>query len=216
MNARTAAPEGWVTVAQAAKALSEAGDSITAPNVSRYLARFPEIAQRKAGKFRFVDMAALAAHRNTNVLVGEKRAARDLDDVPAAKPAPALAVELDDDDDEVAGPAAGGSALNEANVRLKHLVIRDRELDLAVKEGTLIPDVEVLTIVSGVLAAFVAELERQETGIATRHGREMAAEFRRVRKEAQGKAAAKLLELARANLPEDLAAKLAPAPPAGG
>lgn len=204
MNART----GWVTVAAAAEALSLAGDRITAPNVSRYLARFPKIPQEKAGKYRFVDLAALGAHRKTNVLVGEKQASRDIPELAAE---PVRRVE-EDEADEPRSPQ--NSALNEANVTLKNLRIREAELDLAEREGRLIKDSEVLALVSGTMEALIAELERQETVIAGAHGRDVAAACRRARKAAQASAAGKLAELARKHLPAHLAAAVTGAPTA--
>jgi hypothetical protein len=128
-----------VTVADAAAALTAAGDKIDPSNVSRYLARFPELPQEKHGKFRFLDLAALVAHRGTNVLVSEKRVARELPDGPPPPQITAgLAGEVEDEaDDEGGATPSGGSALNEANLQLKRLQIRDRELDLRVKEGSL-------------------------------------------------------------------------------
>ena len=94
---------GWVTVAAAAAELTRAGDTIDASNVSRYLARNHDIPQEKEGKFRFVDLAALRAHRSTSVYVADKREQRDLE--PMRTPvAPARAADDDDDDDAPAPP----------------------------------------------------------------------------------------------------------------
>ncbi len=183
--------EGWVSVAQAASALSAAGDAIDASNVSRYLARFAEIPQEKHGKYRFVDLARLVEHRGTNVLVGEKRASRDIEP-PAHAVRAAEAEEFQP------------SGINTANLRLKQLQIEERELDMAERAGKLVPDSEVLAVVNGVVLAMLAELERQETSIAVRFGREVAAEVRKARKAAQARASAKLIEEARRYLPAHL------------
>lgn len=207
--------DDWITVAAAAKALTASGDPITAPNVSRYLARFPDLPQRKEGKYRLVDLAALAAHRKTNVLVGEKRASRDLPAEPPPPPkqiAPAGAEDAEEEDE--GGGASGDSALGRVNLRIKQIRMRNDEIDLAVKEGGLVPDVEVVAVVTGALEAFVAELERQETAIAAEHGRVIAAAFRRGRKTAQSRAATKLRELARTHLSKgDLADRIPDAGP---
>ncbi|MBX3480098.1 MAG: hypothetical protein KF842_06835 [Caulobacter sp.] len=201
-----------MTVAEAAQALSRAGDRIDASNVSRYLARFRDLPQEKIGKFRFVDLNALARHRQTNVLVGEKQAARDMPEPQLVlQPRPSARVSRVDDDeaDEIA-PAS--SELNQANVHLKRLKIREAELDLAEREGHLVPDSEVMVLVSGVLQTLVSELERGETALASSHGREVAAAARRIRKAAQAKASEKLIELAKRHLPAHLAVQASATP----
>lgn len=215
IDAQTGGPEtGWVTVAKAAAALTDSKDRIDASNVSRYLARFPEIPQRKVGKFRYVDLVVLRQHRASNVLVSEKQAARELapDKVNAVRSAPAPAVDEEEGDD---ANNLVGSAVQQANLRLKNLQIRERELDIAEREGALIADVEVLALLSGTMEAFVAALEREEVSIATSHGREYASAFRKGRKNAQAVAAGKLLELAQKFLPDSLAAQVACGPPVG-
>ena len=211
MNAR-APHEVWVTVAAAAEALTKAGDKITAPNVSRYLARFRDIPQQQSGKYRFVDLAALFKHRNTNVLVDEKRAARET--APAEEPERAPRRPLDEAEDDPEPRSPQNSELNEANVHLKRLRIREAQLDLDEREGRLIPDSEVLALVAGVMETLIAELERQETQIAGSHGRDVAAACRRARKAAQTSASSKLAELARKHLPAHLAAAATGAPTA--
>lgn len=177
---------GWVSVAAAAAALTAAGDPIDASNVSRYLQRFPEIPQEKPGKFRFVELEALKRHRATNVRVDEKRGARE-------------------DAHAVREPDPEPSAISSANLRLKELQIEERELDLAERAGKLVPHDQVLMVVNGVTATLIAELERQETLIASMFGREVAAEVRKARKLAQSKASVTLVELARKHLPGQLA-----------
>ena len=213
MGAREAPPEGWVTVAAAAEALSKSGDPIDPSNVSRYLARFPGLPQRKVGKYRYLDLGALAGHRQTNVLVGEKQAYREapgaqlaLQPRPSARP---TRIEQDDEDLDDDGPETGHqpSELNRANVDLKRLKIREAQLDLAEREGKLVPDTEVLTLVSGVMQTFISELERHETALAASHGREIAIAVRRARKAAQAAASARLVALARKHLPAHLAAQ---------
>lgn len=215
IDAGTGGPEaGWVTVARAAAALTDSGDQIDASNVSRYLARFPEIPQRKVGKFRYVDLVQLRQHRGGNVLVSEKQASREM--VPAAAPAVRRApVEAFDDEEGDDSSNQVGSAVQQANLRLKNLQIRERELDIAEREGALIPDHEVLALVSGAMETFVSALEREEVAIATNHGRESGAIFRRGRKAAQAVTAAKILELAQKLMPDPVAARLAEAPRAG-
>lgn len=211
----TARREGWVTVAAAAEALTKAGDKIDASNVSRYLARFPEIPQEKAGRCRFVDLAALVAHRGGNVLVEEKRAARELSPIEAlaAEEARPVAVEPEADEDEEAEESGDrASPTNLANARLKELAIREKEADWAERIGKLVPDHEVLSLVSGVMATFIGELERQEGLIAARMGRDAAAEFRKVRKAAQLAASSRLVELAQKHLKPGTAALVTGAP----
>lgn len=212
MDARETAPEGWVTVAAAAEALSRAGDQIDASNVSRYLARFPTLPQRKVGKFRYLDLKALAAHRKTNVLVGEKQAYREAPDPVLAlqpKPSARRVIELDDEDDDDAPQGdRAPSELNQANVDLKRLKIREAQMDLDEREGRLVPDRDVLSLISGVVQTLVAELERQEGVLAASHGREVAAIVRRGRKAAQAAAGRKLLELARKHLKPALASQV--------
>lgn len=199
-------PDGWVTVAKAAAALTDSGDTIDASNVSRYLSRFEEIPSEKRGKFRFVDLAALRRHRGTNILVGEKQAARAIEPTQAnpVRPAPA-----DDEDVDEVDASRPVSEVQRANLRLKQLQIRERELDLAEREGGLIPDHEVLALVTGTMETFVEALKREEADIALAHGRETAAIFRKACKAAQGAAARKLAELASRSMPEALAGQVA-------
>lgn len=215
MNARVTPPEGWVTVAEAAKRLTEAGDPIDASNVSRYLARFPDLPQERIGKFRWLDLVELARHRRTNVLVGEKQAARDVVAPELALRPSRIAVE--DDDDDLEEPASAGRApseLNQANVTLKNLKIREAQLDLDEREGRLIPAPEVFALLSGVMQTLLGELEREETALAASHGREVSAAVRRGRKAAQASASRKLMELARKHLPAHLAPAIGAAMPA--
>lgn len=205
---------GWVTVVKAAAALTDSRDPIDASNVSRYLARFPEIPQRKVGKFRYVDLVALRQHRAGNVLVSEKQASREVAPVKVNAVRAAPIEPIDDEDGDDANNLVG-SAVQQANLRLKNLQIRERELDIAEREGALIADVEVLALLSGTMEAFVAALEREEVSIATNHGREFASAFRKGRKNAQAVAAGKLLELAQKFLPDSLAGRVAEGPPAG-
>ena len=152
MSARTSAPAGWVTVAAAAAALTRAGDKIDASNVSRYLARNSDIPSRKDGRCRFVDLAALMAHRNTSVFVGDKRQARDLVDAmiePTAPARRAAAPAEMEDEDERAPPA--GSELSQANLELKRLQVREKQLEMRVREGELIEAAEVQAVLAGVV-----------------------------------------------------------------
>lgn len=193
MNARTQPPAGWVTVAEAAAALTKEGDTIDPSNVSRYLARWEDVPSEKRGKFRYVDLAALRRHRRGNVLSIEKREARD--DAPAALLFQASAL-IEDEDGEDA-PLGVGPEIQQANLRLKKLLVRQREREDLQAEGELVPLAEVVAITSGALATFVTELERAEQAIAGVHGREIATVFRKARKAAQAKAAAQLVALAR-------------------
>lgn len=193
-----APPAGWVTTASAAQALTAGGDKIDASNVSRYLARFEAIPQMRSGKYRYVDLEGLKAHRAENVLVLEKRTARDLPEVPP----PAEAVE------DRAPRAREPSLMQDTALELKRLELRAAQMDMAEREGQLVAADEVLALMAGVLETFIGELERQETLIGNLHGREIAAAIRRSRKAAQGAAAAKLTELALKTMHPDLAAKL--------
>lgn len=207
MDARNAPHEGWVTVADAAKALSAAGDLITAPNISRYLDRALDIPTEKKGKFRWVDLGALAAHRGTNILVGEKRAARGLEDEPGAIAAQlplaprAPAAEADDEDaDDTVGGASKSSAINQANLRLKELAIRAKEREELIELGDLVPLPDVVALLSETFTTFIGELEREEASVALTLGRDAAAEFRRARKAAQQAASDTLVRVARERL----------------
>lgn len=199
-------PQGWVTVADAAAALTKAGDEIDPSNVSRYLQAHPEVPSKKFGKYRYVDPVALKAHRDTNVMVTEKRGARGLSVAASAPQLSPVKAELPlvaaiEDPTEV----DQGSPLNAANLQLKQLQIRNQEIDLAEKEGKLVPATEVLALAAGVVETFVGELERGEVEIAQSMGREAGAAFRKHRKAAQLKASAKLIELAKNHLPPALA-----------
>lgn len=217
MDARTEQPPaGWVTVAAAAAALTRSGDPIDASNVSRYLARYPEVASMKLGKFRYVDAQALADHRGSNVLVSEKRGARDIPEptaaLPLPGPVPAVGIDVDEDDDDVVEAAPRDGRITDANLRLKLLKIREAERAEAEAEGRLVQSDEVLALISGVVQTFVSELEREETTITLRHGRDMGIAFRQGRKRAQAAAATQLTALAHKHLPARLLPQLAAQP----
>jgi hypothetical protein len=207
MNARiNRAPPGFVTVAEAAAELTRRGDAITPPNVSRYLDRNTDISSEKAGKYRYVDLAALIMHRSGNV---QSHAKRD-----AALPSPAPASVVEDDGAEGGGANSSGisRAIQEANLRLKNLQVRDAEREDQLAEGELVPAADVLSVVTMSLQAMISELERAEVSIAARHGRAVATDFRKSRKEAQAKAAEQLTRLAKKHLHPAVAAQLAEAP----
>lgn len=207
MNAQTSMPAERVTVGEASAFLTANGDPITPSNVSRYLARFPQIPQEKKGKFRYVDPLALKKHRDENVLVGEKQSARGLTAPPpfALTPATPHQQRPADIAEDLPIAADPGSPLQQAALAHRKLQIRELELNLAEREGHLVPDQEVLALVTGAMQALIGELERQESDIAGRYGREVAAEFRKARKAAQARASARLIELARQHLPPALA-----------
>lgn len=107
-----------------------------------------------------------------------------------------------DDDDGGGVPLTPGiaSEIQQANLRLKQLQVRDKEREDALAEGDLVPAADVLAVINGVMQTFVTELERVEMSIATRHGRVVAADFRKARKDAQAAASAKLKVAAEAQL----------------
>lgn len=193
------APDGapnWVTVADAARQLTATGDEIDASNVSRYLKRFRDIPQKREGKFRYVDLTALVAHRAVNVRVSDKQAARSIT-VPPPSP-------------REGAPDSGGEGdtgtprLGAINLALKELELSKRQREEALAAGTVIHASEVLELISATLRALVGGMETGEATIAQRYGREIAAEFRRLRKSAQGSASSRLGELARKHLPAHL------------
>lgn len=186
MSARNPPRPGWVTVAAAAAALTEDGDTIDASNVSRYLARNPGVPSMKDGKFRWVDLAALKAHRQSSVYVADKRDARELE---AARAPLAPAPRLDLDDDQVAPPS---SALSETKLALHQLDLRRKQREEAVEEGRLVPVDELQTVVSAMLGAFTAELARQETNLTAKFGAAVGVAVRQAHREARAKAAARL------------------------
>lgn len=207
MNARiNRAPSGYVTVAQAAAELTRRGDAITAPNVSRYLDRNPEIAAEKQGKFRYVDLAALILHRSGNVQSVTKR------DGPAA--APSSLLDFDGGDEPIGSPAAPGvtSEIQQANLRLKQLQVREKEREDQLAEGELVPTADVLTVVTTAMQTFIAELERAEVMVASRHGRVVAADFRKMRKDAQAKASERLKQIAQKQLHPTVVEQIEPPP----
>lgn len=182
-------PTGFVTVAQAAEELTRRGDRIDPSNVSRYLARNPEIASRKDGRCRYVDLAALIMHRSGNLLSAARRDAGIDEDQ-----------DLDDPDSVVGLPTGVASEIQQANLRIKQLQVRRAEREDALEVGDLVPAEQVLTVINTVMAIFVSELERAEVGIASLHGRPVAADFRKARKAAQSAAAAKLVMASKAEM----------------
>lgn len=190
----------FVTLAQAAASLAETGDKVHVSNLSRYLDRFPEIPSEKQGKFRFVHLRRLRRHRTENPGVA------------ASAQAPEL-FESDEVEVELEPQAHGGalkrshkpetdgfSAMGDANLRTKLLKIREQELDLAEREGTLVPAQEVQTLLNAVVQTFVGELQRQEATFGLAHGRPAASDFRKAVKTAQQAASDRLIGLAHKHL----------------
>lgn len=204
MSARKPPREGWVTVADAAKALTAAGDPIDASNVSRYLARNTDIPTEKNGKFRWVDLAALKAHRNTSVFVADKRETRDpeLLSAPALEP-PSFAGR--DDEDEA--PTRANSELARTKLEIQQLELRKRQREEALEQGELVPISDLQTVVSGMMGAFIGELARQEQHLAAKFGREVGAEVRKAHKAARAAAADRLVRAAQEVLRPNAAAQ---------
>ena len=192
-----------------AEILTGAGDTIDASNVSRYLARYPDLPSIKIGKFRYVDPVKLARHRKTNVNVLEKQDARGVEPAKASPIAPSPETGPVEDLPETEAT----SEIQQANLALRKLQIREKELALAEKEGTLVPDVEVLALISGVMQAMITALEGEEIAMVQKFGREVGAGFRKARRAAQARAASRLSELARQHLPPALSAQAPAAVP---
>lgn len=208
MSARNPPKPGWVTVAAAAAALTEAGDPIDASNVSRYLKRNPEIPSEKGDKFRFVDLAALKAHRSSSVFVADKRDARDLADfgpmrTPVATP---RASDYADDGDE--GSEKSGSPLTAGKLELQQIELRRRRREEEVEMGRLVPAEDLQAVVSGMMAAFMSELARQEQTLSNKFGREIGAAVRQAHRSARTAAAARLIAAAEEHLNPASAARL--------
>lgn len=216
MNARiNRAPEGFVTVAEAAAELTRRGDAITAPNVSRYLDRNTEIATQKIGKYRYVDLAALILHRSGNVQSHIKRASL-LAEEPAYASAVASSQPLDEAPEETGGGSGISRAIQEANLKLKQLQVREAERDEQLAVGELVPAAEVLSIITQTAQVLLSEFERAEVAMAAQFGRPIATAFRKVRKEAQAKAADRLARLAQAHLHESVVGAIAAEKPFEG
>jgi hypothetical protein len=205
MNMQASQPAMMVTVAKAAQLLSAAGDKITAPNVSRYLARHPSINSVKQGRTRQVDIIALATHRQTNIFVADKQADRGL--TPSEASAETLPPPLPTMAPAIVGtePAFEDGTLGQINLELRRLELRRRTREEDAAAGRLVPDSEVLTLLSTVVRTVTASLERQEAGFAQKFGREGAAAFRHARKAAMAETAGRLTELAQKHLPPSLA-----------
>lgn len=185
---------GWVTVAAAAAALTSAGDKIDASNVSRYLARNPAIGQERIGKYRYVDLAALFAHRNTSLFVADKRQSRGLALVEAGSEHPPS------DQPSVVSTITG------VNVELKQLELRRKLREDAIESGALIPADEVRTICVGVLEAFAAELARQENHLTAKLGRDVGMQIRKAHRAARAAACSQMIAVASSEVPRpDLA-----------
>lgn len=181
--------EGWVSVADASKALTAMGDAIDASNVSKYLLRNADIPQERVGKFRYVELSALILHRGGNFQSVSRREVTE-----GARPA------IDEDAEEASLPPGIASEIQQATLRIKQLEVRKREREDALEVGDLVPAEQVLTVINYALATFVSELERAEVSIAGLHGRVVAADFRRARKDAQRSASTKLAQTAKAEM----------------
>ncbi|PZO07640.1 MAG: hypothetical protein DCF29_03835 [Alphaproteobacteria bacterium] len=206
MSARNPPEPGWVTVAAAAAALTRQGDTIDASNVSRYLARNPDVPQRKDGKFRYVDLAALTRHRSSSVFVADKRIAREIEPVPATRTAFAPAASYDVDDE---GPASGGSALTAGKVELQQIELRRKRREEDVEAGRLIPIDDLRIVVSAMMGAYTAELARQEQALTAKLGAGAGAEIRKAIRAARTAATTRLIEAAKEQLHDTAASHVA-------
>lgn len=193
MEAGPSALNGWVTVADAAEQLTAMGDRIDASNVSKYLLRNRDVPQERRGKYRYVDLVALKAHRNTSLYVADKRQARDID---ASQPTSfgRAVVQMADLEDE--SPASGGSAIANANLELKQLELRKRLREEALETGALVHAEEVRTICTGMLEAYAAELARQEGQLTAKLGREIGMQIRKAHRAARMAAVTRMIEAA--------------------
>lgn len=189
MTARNRPRPGWVTLAAAAAALTEAGDPITAPNVSRYLDRNPEVPQEKGAKFRFVDLEALKAHRSSSVFVAEKREARDLGELDRPRAAFAPARATDQDEETTDRP---GSPMAQAKLEAQLLDLKRKRREDEIEEGRLVPVEDLQTVISGMMGAFTAELARQEAAFTLKYGADVGVAFRKAVRDARAKAAERL------------------------
>lgn len=212
MNMQIASTSGsrpMVSIAQAAAALTAAGDRITPSNVSRYVERFKEaIPSRKEGRVRLVDFVALAEHRNTNVRVSDKQFARGVEVapppiLPALEIAPPLPVQA------TAGSAEGAidpeeGTLNDIQRALKILELRKRQREEDLADGQVVPSKEVLELLSVLAMTIFTGWEQQEPLYAQRFGRDAAAAFRKTRKDVQASTSRTLLDIVRRHLPANL------------
>lgn len=204
MSARKPPHPGWVTVAAAADALTAAGDPIDASNVSRYLARNDDVPSEKHGKFRWVNLEALKAHRSTSVYVADKRDAR-AQEPPRTEFAPPAAEDGDEEPQE-----RPSSALAQTKLAIQQIDLRRKQREEEIEAGRLVPVDELQTVVSAMMGAMVAELSRQEQILTTKLGREVGMEVRKAHRAARAAASARLIEAAKAQLKPEAAGRLTP------
>lgn len=213
MSARKPPRPGWVTVADAAAALTKAGDPIDPSNVSRYLARNDDVPSQRHGKFRWVDLDALQRHRSGSIFVAEKRDARGVEPATAVRtaPLPMLPVWDDEEDDETSVTGSGSAAeeLRQTNLAIKQVELRRRQREEAVEEGRLVPAEDLQAVLTAFVEAIKGELAREEMALQTRLGREVASEVRRAHRQALGAASRRLAAAAKEHLKPGAAIDLA-------
>ena len=150
-------PDAWISIAEAARRLTEEGDRIERSSLSRYLKQHAEaLPLRPAGRQKLVNYPSLKAHRGENIRI----------DGVDAMPQAAGGDRTDRAQPET--PRLNGAArkaLAEAEMR---------ELDLAERRGELTPAVEVERAVSNALALMLASFERavdtEATSLSARFG----------------------------------------------
>jgi hypothetical protein len=213
MSARKPPRPGWVTVADAAAALTKAGDPIDPSNVSRYLARNDDVPSQRHGKFRWVDLQALQRHRSGSIFVAEKRDSRGVEPATAVRTAPLpMLTAWDDEEDDEGGVAGSGSAaeeLRQTNLAIKQVELRRRQREEAVEEGRLVPAEDLQAVLTAFVEAIKGELAREEMALQTRLGREVASEVRRAHRQALGAASRRLAAAAKEHLKPGAAIDLA-------
>lgn len=145
--------EEWISITDAARRLSAAGDVVDRSSLSRYISQHSDaLVTRREGKSNLIEFTGLEAHRRENIRL--KR-------VEPSSPV-------------VAAPSAAQANQNTAVLREKEATAALKELDLAQKLGLVTPVSEVIGAAHSAIAkmrsAFERQIEPEAQSLALKYG----------------------------------------------
>lgn len=148
--------EEWISITEAARRLSAAGDVVDRSTLSRYISQHAEaLPTKREGKSNLVEFATLAQHRSENVrLQQSRRAVEPVAPIPAAGPSVPTQISAAARDKEAAA------------------ALRELELARELRQITSIREVSDAAQTSIVLmrSAFERAVEGEAATLALKHG----------------------------------------------
>lgn len=160
--------ECWMSITEAARRLSEAGDSLDRSTLSRYLKQHGEaLPTRREGRSTLVEYEALEAHRGENIRLR-----------PVERAAPSVAVPAGPDGATSRASSNGGRRFtgtqSDGAARKAMADAELREMELAERRRLLTPTAEVLEAgqeaISKMQLAFDRAVEAEAAQVSVKYG----------------------------------------------